>query len=915
MRKLAKLYNPNEIEEKLYSWWESQGYFRPEKQRELGIVNNSSPSWCITMPPPNVTGALHLGHAMTAALEDLMTRYYRMCGFETLFLPGSDHAGIATQNVVERELMKEGITRFDLGREKFEERVWEWKQIYHARITEQHKRLGISCDWSRERFTLDPKLSLAVRTAFVHLYNKGLIYRGTYMINWCPRCGTAISDLEVESEGRDGHIWYIRYPIINDDWNGPKKSWGTSQWAEGATEYICMATTRPETILGDTAIAVNPNDDRWKHFVGKKAALPATNRQIQIISDELVDLEFGTGAVKVTPGHDPTDNEIGIRHGLEVVNVMNNSAEMNENAGPYTGQDRFECRNNVVNDLQNEELLVEVKPYNYNLGACQRCSTIIEPMISTQWFVNVKNLAEKAVNAVQSGKVEIIPKREEQRFYHWMENIRPWCISRQLWWGHRIPVWYCNQCGEQFSEIDNPTACAYCGNEELEQDEDVLDTWFSSGLWPFSTLGWPELKSPDLLRFYPNDIRETGYDILFFWVVRELMLGIELTGKTPYHKVYLHGLIRNEHGKKISKSMENIKEYDPLNIINSYGCDALRYVLLTGSTPGQDVNLNPSWLEGARKFNNKIWQASRFVLLSYQNMGGPSSNLRIDFQGSNFDLVDLWIINRLNNLIDHVTQYIENNRYNEAGKMIHKFLWGEFCDWYIEASKLRIYDQSGDKATPISILFYVLETSLRLLHPFMPFITETIWQKLPMDVRSGESIMISKWPESISFSVSIDVEEKMTLVMELVRLIRNIRDEYKVDPSKQVTALISAGDSAQLLETQRSILCSMAKLDKDHLKIQKALNPLTNAAMVSVGDVVAYLPLSGLIDLDAEKERLSNQIAQIEARISQSEVLLSGDFAKKAPEHIIQTEKAKLAEMEEKIEQLMSQLGKIRDKF
>jgi valyl-tRNA synthetase len=546
MDELAKIYDPKDHEERLYQWWEERGYFHPEKQVELGLASEDGSRWCITMPPPNVTGVLHLGHAMTAAVEDLMTRYYRMKGDQTLFLPGADHAGIATQNVVERELRKEGLTRGDLGREKFVERCWAWARESLRRITEQHKGLGISCDWTRDRFTLDEDLGHAVRTAFVHLYEKGLIYRGTYLVNWCPRCTSAISDLEVIPEERASHLWHVRYPILNDDWDGPQGEWGSGAWSAGATEFVEMATTRPETILGDTAVAVHPDDPRWQHLIGKTVVLPAIGRRIPIIADEIVDPEFGTGAVKVTPAHDPTDNEIGIRHDLEAPSVMTDTASMNELAGPYSGQDRFECRRNIVADFEREGLLVNVEPYFHAVGTCQRCETDIEP--------------EAAMQAVRDGRTVIIPEREENRFFHWMENIRDWCISRQLWWGHRIPVWYCDDCGAQVSAMIDPSECAHCGGAHIHQDEDVLDTWFSSGLWPFSTLGWPDTDASDFLRYYPTDVRETGYDILFFWVAREMMLGIELTGEAPYATVYLHGLVRNEEGRKISKSMENIDE-------------------------------------------------------------------------------------------------------------------------------------------------------------------------------------------------------------------------------------------------------------------------------------------------------------------------------------------------------------------
>ncbi|MGC8838083.1 MAG: valine--tRNA ligase, partial [Anaerolineae bacterium] len=595
IREMPKTYDPEATEPRLYDWWESKGYFKPETQFALGLASRDQKPFVISMPPPNVTGALHLGHAITAAIEDLMIRYHRMLGEPTLWVPGTDHAGIATQNVVERELAKEGLTRHDLGREKFIERCWQWKEIYHKRITEQHRRLGVSCDWDRERFTLDEGLSRAVREAFVRLYRKGLIYRGLYMVNWCPRCESAISDLEVEPVERDAHLWTVRYPLISESWPGPQHPWGSGHWAEGATEFIQMSTTRPETILGDTAVAVHPRDERYVHLVGRKAVLPVLGREIPIIADEAVDPEFGTGAVKVTPAHDPNDYEMGLRHGLEAPTVLTEQGKMNELAGPYAGLDRYECRRRIVEDFQKEGLLVKVEPYRHAVGTCQRCHTDVEPRISRQWFVRVKPLAEKALAAVREGRIRIIPEREERRYYQWMENIRDWCISRQLWWGHRIPVWYCDDCGGETCDTVDPTACAHCGSTRIHQDEDVLDTWFSSGLWPFSTLGWPD-ETEDLAYFYPTSVLETGYDILFFWVARMIMMGIEFTGVEPFHTVYLHGIIRDEHGRKISKSM-GTDAYDPLKIIPRYGTDALRYTLTTSSTPGNDTNLDPRRLE------------------------------------------------------------------------------------------------------------------------------------------------------------------------------------------------------------------------------------------------------------------------------------------------------------------------------
>ncbi|MBN1954150.1 MAG: valine--tRNA ligase [Anaerolineae bacterium] len=906
MNKLAKVYNPKEIEQLLYRWWEERGYFKPEKQVELGQAAADGPRWCITMPPPNVTGALHLGHAMTAAVEDLMTRHYRMRGFQTLFLPGSDHAGIATQNVVERELRKEGVTRHELGREQFVDYVWEWKGRYHARITNQHKRLGVSCDWERDRFTLDPALSHAVRTAFVHLYQKGLIYRGTYLVNWCPRCTSAISDLEVVPQERTDHLWTIRYPVVNDEWAGPQDDWGGGQWAAGATEFIHMATTRPETILGDTAVAVHPSDERWQHLVGQDAVLPAIGRRIPIIADDAVQPEFGTGAVKVTPAHDPTDNEIGIRHGLEAVDVMTDTAEMNEAAGPYAGLDRFECRERIVADFEREGLLVRIAPYFHAVGTCQRCDTDIEPRISTQWFVDVAPLAQAAVDAVRRGDTVIIPEREERRFFHWMEDIRPWCISRQLWWGHRIPVWYCDDCGEQTCEVEDPAACAHCGSSNLRQDEDVLDTWFSSGLWPFSTLGWPDTDAADFRRYYPTDMRETGYDILFFWVAREMMLGLEMTGHVPYETVYLHGMVRTREGKKVSKSMENIDEFDPLHVIETYGCDALRYTLLTSSTPGLDMNLDPRRLEGARNFGNKIWQATRFVLSNI-----PDQAPALELQVLDLELADRWILSKLNRLVQDVCRLFESYQYGEAGRQINDFLWSEYCDWYIEAAKVRLYDDAADKAAPRAVLLHVLETSLRLLHPFMPFVTEALWQALPAAMRQGETLMMQRWPEPDPALLDDAAEAEMEQVIALIRAIRNLRAEYNVTPGKRIPARVVAGGALAMLSAQKPILCALAKLDPGRLVIEAALPPPSQAATAVVGDVVGYLPLADLVDLAAECARLSQELADVAARIARSEELLAGEFAHKAPPHVVQRERDKLDDLQATRQQLEEQLAKL----
>jgi valyl-tRNA synthetase len=902
------IYDPQSTERRLYDWWQSQGYFRPETLIEKGLADADGPAWCITMPPPNITGALHLGHALTAAVEDLMTRYYRMKGLETLFLPGSDHAGIATQNVVERELAKEGQTRHELGREKFVEKVWEWKEVYLARITEQHKRLGISCDWERDRFTLDDGLSHAVRTAFVQLYDKGLIYRGAYLVNWCPRCESAISDLEAIPEEHDSHLWTIRYPLIDDDWSGPEHAWASGRWAEGATEFIEMATTRPETILGDTAVATHEEHERFGALIGRTAVLPAIGRQIPIIADELVDPAFGTGAVKVTPAHDPNDYEMGLRHGLEAPTILTDTALMNELAGPYAGLDRYECREAIVRDFEKEGLLLKIEPYHHAVAHCERCDTVIEPRISTQWFLNVKPLADAAIEAVQDGETTIIPEREERRFFQWMESIRPWCISRQLWWGHRIPVWYCDDCGEQTCIMEDPTQCASCDSPNIHRDPDVLDTWFSSGLWPFSTLGWPQ-DTPDMQRYYPTDMRETAYDILFFWVAREMMLGIELTGKSPYRTVYLHGLIRNEQGKKISKSMEDIDEYDPMHLIDQIGADALRYTLLTSSTPGNDMNLDPRRLEGARNFANKIWNAARFVVANLEGAKaeGPFTDL---------SLPDRWIVSRLNHLIADVTDLFDSYLYGEAGRRINEFLWSEFCDWYIEACKIRLYGEDlAARSTAQATLVSVLEGALRLLHPYMPFVTEEIWQHLkaawPSGRLWGESLMISRWPKADGAHFDDAAEKDMELLMDLIRQIRNARAEFNVTPGKKIPAIVVGGPKLGMLEGQRPLLTFLGKVDAENLTLQRVLDqkPRQAVALVAPEGVEAYLPLAGLVDLEQEIERLRKALASANHEIQRSEEMLANEsFTSRAPAHVVQQQRDRLEAAQERRIRLQTRL-------
>lgn len=905
---LSKTYDPGEHEGRLYDWWEREGYFKPEKLIELGTASPDGKRFCITMPPPNVTGILHLGHAITAAIEDLVTRYHRMQGAETLFLPGSDHAGIATQNVVERELAKEGLTRHDLGRETFVARAWAWKAVTHARITDQHRKLGISCDWDRERFTLDESLSRAVRTAFVTLYERDLIYRGPYMVNWCPRCESAISDLEVEPHEHASYLWYIRYPIVGDGWDGPTAAWGSGHWAEGATTFIQMATTRPETILGDSGVAVHPADERWQALIGKTAFLPAVDRPIPVVADDAVKPEFGTGAVKVTPAHDPTDYEIGMRHGLAQISVLTTEGKMNAAAGPYEGLDRFECRKAIVADFEKEGLLVRVEDYTHTIGHCQRCDTIVEPMISTQWFVRTKPLAEKAIRAVGSGEMHIVPDRFEKVFYHWMENIRDWCISRQLWWGHRIPVWYCDDCGKEWSAVEDPSACPGCGSSHYHQDEDVLDTWFSSGLWPFSTLGWPDTEAPDLQRFFPTDMRETGYDILFFWVARETMLSLELMGRVPYHTVYLHGLIRNEHGEKISKSMPDAWKYDPLYIIDEYGTDALRYTLATSSTAGNDMNLDLRRIEGARNFANKIWQATRFILM---NVGDEPTASLDDLGAAHLTLADRWILSRVQSLTAEVTRLMDDNQYGEAGRQVRDFLWDEFCDWYIEAAKGRLYGEGADRATPKAVLVAVLERAMRLLHPFMPFVTEAIWQALPEGARQGPALIVARWPVVDSAWIDEAAERDMAQLIAMVQGIRAIRSEYSVEPSHRIAATFAAGWAEELLASEREVLIALARLDPEQTAIVDSTEPMAQSASVVVGDTVVYLPLAGLVDLEAERARLGKELANLEARIVASEGRLAGPFAQRAPADVVQRERDKLLEMRVEAARLREQARRL----
>ncbi len=873
---MSKVYNPHDVETRLYDWWEQQGFFKPKGNPDL------SP-FVISMPPPNITGALHIGHAMTASIEDIMIRWHRMMGYPSLWVPGSDHAGIATQNVVERALLQEGSSRQEIGREKFIARVWEWRRQYGNRITEQHRRLGASCDWDRERFTLDEGLSNAVREAFVRLYEKDLIYRGTYLVNWCPRCGTAVSDLEVIHQDAATKLWHVSYLL------------------EGGGD-IQVATTRPETILGDTAVAVNPDDERYAGIVGRTAILPVLERRIPIIADAVVDREFATGAVKVTPAHDPTDYEIGLRHGLAQINVLNEDGTMNEQAGPFVGMDRFACRDALVERLRQDGRLVKIEDYGHSVGHCQRCATIIEPRISTQWFVKIKPLAAAAIAAVQDGRIRIVPERFSKVYYNWMENIRDWCISRQLWWGHRIPVWYCEDCGKETCTTIDPERCAHCGSTHIRQDPDVLDTWFSSGLWPFSTLGWPA-DTQDLRTYYPTTVMETGYDILFFWVARMIMLGLEMTGEIPFSVVYLHGLVRDELGRKYSKSLGNA--LDPLDVIEEYGTDALRFSLVTSSTPGDDAKLSIQKVEAARNFANKIWQATRFIL----------SNLDAEFEMGELNprdlmLPDRWILSRYSRLVAEVDRLMGEYQFGEAARQIRDFLWSEFCDWYIEISKIRLYgDDEQLKKTTRRVLVQVMERTLRLLHPFMPFVTEAIWQNLP---HHGAALIVTPWPKA--GDADDEAERQMNLLMDIVRAIRNARTEYDVAAGRPVEAIIAAGMQLDLLDAQRALLVTLARVNPDRLTIAESLPHKPEKALALViGEVEVYLPLAGLVDLDAERVRLTKEIDETAQAIVRAEGMLSkAGFREKAPEHVVAREEERLLEHRVRLQKLRERLESLQ---
>jgi valyl-tRNA synthetase len=886
MTEIAKAYEPGQIEQKWYRFWMEHGYFTPK-------VDRKKKPFVIIMPPPNVTGELHLGHALTATLEDIMVRWHRMKGEPTLWLPGVDHAGIATQVVVEQRLAEEGLDRHKLGREKFIERVWEWVKKSRQSITSQHQRLGASCDWTRERFTLDEGPSRAVRTAFVRLYNKGLIYRGERIINWCPRCQTALSDLEVQHKDVTGNLYYLRYPMADGD------------------GFVTVATTRPETYLGDTAVAVNPDDGRFKALVGKKVVLPVIGRVIHIIADSAVDLTFGTGAVKITPGHDPVDFEMSERQRLPVINILNPDGTMNEQAGPYAGLDRFVCRQKVLADFKKAGLLEKIEPHHHSVGHCDRCQTMIEPEVSKQWFVKVPPLAEVAIKAVTGGRIVIVPERFTKVYLNWMENIRDWCISRQLWWGHRIPVWYCHKCGELTVVVDEPSTCSHCGSKDIAQDPDVLDTWFSSALWPHSTLGWPE-DTGDLRYFYPTSVMETGYDILFFWVARMIMMGLEDTGDIPFHTVYLHGLIRDEKGEKMSKMRGNV--LNPTDAIEEYGTDALRFAVTTGTSPGNDINIGLHRLEAGRNFANKMWNAARFVFQSLEAKpieSGALAQLAVKRPGP---IEDRWILSRLNHLVSNVDELMSNFQFGEAERQIHDFFWGEFCDWYIEIAKIRL---SRSDSSPLSVLAFVLETTLRLLHPFMPFITEELWQSLKQRLPEGSldsaSIIIAPYPVADKKFINPEAELAMESVIEIIRSIRNARAEHKVAASKWIEARVYADKLQTAISSQSEAIETLAKArplavlgrNQRRAKDEKALVLVLKEAEV-------VLPWAGMVDLAAERQRLEGKISTVEKEIDRLEQRLKdAAFVAKAPAAVVDKERGKLQDFKDKLLRLKQELAQL----
>ncbi|RJR29887.1 MAG: valine--tRNA ligase [Desulfobacteraceae bacterium] len=871
---LPKAYEPKEAEERWYRYWEEKNLFRAE------AVSDKKP-FCIVIPPPNVTGFLHMGHALNNTLQDILCRYKRMKGYNVLWQPGTDHAGIATQNVVERDLASKGTNRHEVGREKFIELVWEWKKKYGGMIINQLKRLGSSCDWSRERFTMDEGLSRAVRNVFVDLYDQGLIYRGDYIINWCPRCHTALADLEVEHEETDSFLYHIRYPFVN---------------GEG---HVTVATTRPETLLGDTAVAVNPEDERYMNFSGAYVRLPVVNREIPLIFDKYVAKEFGTGALKITPAHDANDFEIGNRHGLERVKVIDESGRMNDLAGPYKGMDRFECRERILDELKNSGLLEKVEPYRNAIGHCYRCKTVIEPLLSKQWFVKTAPLAEKAVQAVKEGRTRILPQNWETVYYEWMNNIKDWCVSRQIWWGHRIPAWYCQSCGEVIVSKEEPASCPSCKGEALKQEEDVLDTWFSSALWPFSTLGWPDMTD-ELKTFYPTTAMVTAFDILFFWVARMMMMGIHFMGEVPFRDVYIHALVKDAEGKKMSKSKGNV--IDPLEIIDQFGTDSFRFTLAALAAQGRDIKLSEDRILGYRHFVNKIWNSARLVFMNMDEGQPPAEGQAA------YTLPDLWILTRFGQVSEEVSAALEEYRFNDAASVCYQFVWHEFCDWYLEMAKQGLY--SSDERFKRSTLFVLhkgLAAVVRLLHPFMPFVTEEIWQKMPGE---RESIMIADFPGASEFLHDEAALKEMHLLMGIINGVRNIRGEMNIPPSSKVNILVEAPDpkEASSILAHRHQIRSLAGVENMEVAAQ-VQKPEASATAVFEQKQVHVL-LKGLLDFEEEKKRLGKEIKKIEKDLEASKKKLGNQqFLEKAPPEVVEEVKSKAEAMSHKLDKLNQNLA------
>ncbi len=877
MIELDKKYDPHAVEEKWNRFWLDNGFFRADETKD-------GKPYSIVIPPPNITGSLHIGHAFNNTLQDILTRWKRMQGYNTLWQPGTDHAGIATQNVVERQLRAEGSDRETLGREAFVERVWKWREESGGTIEHQLKMLGCSLDWERNRFTMDDGLSRAVREVFVTLYDEGLIYKGDYIINWCPRCRTALSDLEVEHEERPGHLYHIQYPLT-----------------DGNT-VLTIATTRPETMLGDTAVAVNPDDERYRSLKGQSAVLPLMNREIPIIEDSYVDTGFGSGALKVTPAHDPNDFEIGRRHNLELINVMNPDGSMNENAGRYNGMDRYECRKALIGELTEQGSLVRTEEIAHSVGLCYRCRTVVEPYVSKQWFVKAKPLAEPAMEAVRTGATKIVPKFWENTYFEWMENIRDWCISRQIWWGHQIPAWYC-ECGEMIVARETPPSCPKCGAEKLEQESDVLDTWFSSALWPFSTLGWPE-ETESLKRYYPTSALCTGFDILFFWVARMMMMGLKFRGEVPFHTVYIHALIRDADGQKMSKTKGNV--INPLDMMKEYGTDALRFTLAAFAAQGRDIKLSEERISGYRNFCNKLWNASRFAFMNLQDYDGTCE---LDAAKTDRTLADRWILSRFNECCRSLDESLENFKFDQAASTIYKFIWNEFCDWYIELSKPRLFAEGSQKRGAQNVLVHVLESSLRMLHPIMPFITEEIWKQLP---GAGETIMRAPFPEYDESRRDLEAEREMGRVMDAVTGVRNIRGEMNINPGAKLTVLIKT-DNPEIVATLQkhsSYITELAKVGELTIDPQ-AEKPEASASAV-LEEMEVFVPLAGLMDFGEERKRVEKELKKIEKDlIVLGRKLSNQDFVKKAPPQVIEKDREKRQVLSEKQSKLLLHFKKI----